>query len=268
MMVLGTIAAFGFEDFPPREVIGLYAGVGCTVAQAYRNRDKDISADEILAVCNDVPIRIESLHAHFGDDLDPASEDEQTRRRTVESYRPEAEFCRKLGGGMIVVHPSPANAPVGNIDRRYAQLRRSMDDFAAIGEQTGIRIAIENTPPYHPVGPDVQRIVDAVAATGSDHVRFLLDFGHAHMACGITEGLRAANDRLAYTHVHDNDGANDIHALPYHGDLPWDLCREELHKTGFDGVFMLEAFTSADDLRRMLDDEWKRKIQAFLDNGH
>ncbi|MCG8405856.1 MAG: sugar phosphate isomerase/epimerase [Phycisphaerales bacterium] len=267
MMTLGTVGAFGFPDFPPPEVIGLYADAGCSVVQVYRNREKEISAAEITAVCSRLSVTIESLHAHFGDDLDPSSEDEALRTATLELYAREAEYCRQLGGRMMVIHPSPAHAPEGDLDRRYAQFKKSVEDFARLGERTGVVCAIENMPPYHPVGDDVKRLVDTIAGAQSEYVQFLLDFGHAHMTCGIVEAIRVSNGHLRHTHVHDNDGIHDKHKLPYQGTLPWEACGKELHAIGYDGVFMLEVFESADDLRRLLDDGWKRNIQAILNNG-
>lgn len=267
MMTFGTIGAFGFEDFHPPEVIGLYAQAGCTVVQAYRNRDKNITAKDMVSVCRDLGVRIDSLHAHFGDDLDPSSEDETVRKAAVELYAREGEFCLELGGDLAVVHPSPSNVPAGNLEKRYSQLQKSFAELAEIGRRMKVKFAFENMPPYHPVGADVKRLVEEVAKCGSEHVVFLLDFGHAHMTCGIVEGVRLAGKHLKYTHVHDNDGVNDTHRLPYQGNLPWDPCREALHSIGYDGVFLLEVFEKADDLRKMINDGWKAKMGAILKNG-
>ncbi|HUN81444.1 MAG TPA: sugar phosphate isomerase/epimerase family protein [Phycisphaerae bacterium] len=264
MMTFGTVGAFGFDDFHPPEVIGLYARAGCSVVQIYRNRLKNISSKDMIAVCRDVGIRIDSLHAHFGDDLDPSSEDEKTRRQAVELYVREGEFCRELGGTLAVVHPSPAHVPEGNLERRYAQLQKSFAELSKAGEKLGVVFAFENMPAYHPVGADVKRLVDEVTKAASPQIVFLLDFGHAHMTCGIAQALQWSGRQMKYTHVHDNDGVNDTHALPYRGNLPWDACRQELAASGYAGVFLLEVFEKADDLRRLLNDEWKQNIGRIL----
>lgn len=261
-LTLGTTGAFGFEDFHPPEILGLYAGAGCTVVQVYRNRLREIAPSDILAITQDLPVTIDSIHGHFGDDLDPSSEDEGVRARTVSEYEREAEYCRQLGGDLVVVHPSPGYAPEGNLERRYGQLRRSFDELAAIGEQWGVRFAFENMPPYHPVGADVARLVKAVAEAGSEHIVFLLDTGHAHMTCGIEAAVRAAGRYLKYTHVHDNDGEHDTHNLPGVGNLPWERCGAAMREVEYAGVFLLEVFEKAGDLRRMLTEEWKAMIEA------
>jgi sugar phosphate isomerase/epimerase len=266
MMTLGTVGAFGFEDFPQPKVLQLYAQAGCEVVQAYRRRDKVIRAEDLTAVCAGAGLRIDSLHAHFGDDLDPSSEDEKARAAAVQYYEREAEYCRQLGGDLVVIHPSPPHALPGDIERRYSQLRKSFDGFARLGEKTGVRFAFENMPGYHPVGADVQQLVDEIVKTGSDRVVFLLDVAHAHLTCGIGPAIRMAGRHIAYTHVCDNDGVSDTHLLPFRGNLPWDECREGLHRAGYNGVFLLEVFEKAEDLPRLLTDEWKGKMRVILNN--
>ncbi len=266
MMILGTVGAFGFEDFPQPEVLSLYAAAGCGVVQAYRNRHEDISASGIRSICNDLGLRIDSLHAHFGDDLDPSSEDESLRAAVTPYYQREAEYCLQLGGDLAVVHPSPPRAPTTDVERRYAQLRKSFEELARVGEKTGVRFAFENMPAYHPIGADVGRLVEEIAAAGSDHVVFLLDVAHAHMTCGVVEAIRTGGRHIRYTHVCDNDGMTDAHRLPFRGNLPWYDCGRELRGVGYQGVFSLEVFESPEALRHLLSDEWRRKMGAVL-NG-
>ncbi len=267
MMKLGTTGAFGFDDFPQPAVLRLYADAGCSIVQVYRNVARGVTVADIRALLADLPMTVDSLHGIFGDDLDPSSEDETMRRKTIDAYQREADVCRDVGGDMVVVHPSPANAPAGNLDRRYAQLRRSMDDLSRIGASVGTRFGIENMPPYHPVGNDPARLVREVAAAASPHVIFVLDTGHAHMTGGIADAVRAAGPHLAHTHVHDNDGVNDTHRLPYCGTLPWDECRAALHEIKYNGVFLFEVFETPDDLRRLLTPQWKANVRAITDNG-
>jgi sugar phosphate isomerase/epimerase len=84
------------------------------------------------------------------------------------------------------------------------------------------------------------------------------------MTCGIVQAVKWCGQQMKYTHVHDNDGVNDTHALPYRGNLPWDACRQELHASGYNGVFLLEVFEKAEDLRRLMNAEWKANMRAIL----
>jgi len=267
MMTLGTTGAFGFEDFHPPEVLGLYARAGCRIVQVYRNRLRNISARDVRALMPDEPLTIDSIHGVFGDDIDPSSEDESHRRRSVDLYRAEAEFCRELGGDLVVVHPSPARAPVGSLETKYVQLRRSFDEFQRMGDEFRVRFAFENMPPYHPIGNDPVRLAREVAGAAMPRVVFLIDTGHAHMTGRAGEAVRAAGSTIAYTHVHDNDGAVDSHRLPYRGTLPWDDLGDALREVRYKGVFLLEVFESAADLRKLLNDEWSGRMAKVLQPG-
>jgi sugar phosphate isomerase/epimerase len=265
MMTFGTIGAFGFDDIHPPTILGLYRDAGCTVLQAYRNPLKNIPARDILTQSKDIGLKVDSIHAHFGDDLDPSSEDEKFRAATTQAYKREADYCLELGCKLLVIHPSPAHVAQGDLERRYAQLRKSFAEYAKIGEQTGAIFAFENMPPYHPIGADVQRLNQEIVDFASPHVVFMLDFGHAHMTCGIAEAIQATGATMKYTHVHDNDGVNDTHKMPYNGTLPWDACRDALHTSGYNGVFLLEVFEKAEDMRKMMNDEWRNNMRAIID---
>ena len=294
MLQLGTIGPFGFDDFKPSEILGLYAGIGCKYVQAYRNRARTIAAKEIRQICGDIGLTIDSLHGHFGDDLDPSSTDETTRTYTVGVYEFEADYVRQLGGNMVVVHPSPSytnwqrsgggaggaagesrgkpaqtgSGAVGEspeqIERRYAALQKSFEELQATGERLGVTFAFENMPPYHPIGADVPRLVNEIARFGGSRIAFLLDTGHAHMTCGIETAVRAAGPHLKYTHVHDNDGVHDTHILPWRGTLPWNDLSTGLKAINYTGQFTLEVFEKAEDLRTLTTADWKRRLQSVL----
>lgn len=267
MMIYGTTGAFGFDDFPQPEVVGLYAAAGFEVVQAYRNPAKRLSARDILATLADLPVRVDSLHGIFGDDIDPSSEEESARRSTIDLYAREAEFCRELGGSLVVVHPCPANVEVRDLERKYGQLRRTFDELARVGERQGVRFAFENMPPYHPLGHDVERLAREVQAASCEQIVFLIDTGHAHMTGDLAAAVRAAGPAIAYTHVHDNDGKNDTHRLPLTGTIDWPAFGTALRNTRYKGVFLLEVFESPSDLRRLLTPDWTRRMRAALDGS-
>lgn len=268
MMTLGTTGAFGFEEFHPPEVLGHYARAGCRVVQVYRNRLRHITPADITTVMADLPMRIDSLHGVFGDDLDPSAEDESLRRQTVDIYLREGDFCRQIGGDLVVVHPCPARVAVGSMEKKHTQLRKSFAELADAGAKMGVTFAFENMPPYHPIGSDVERLVKEISLVNDPRIVFLIDTGHAHMTCGIAKAIRMAGKLIKYTHVHDNDGQIDTHVMPYRGTLPWDDLREALHEVGYSGVFLLEVFEKTQDLPKLMNENWKANIRRILDSNH
>jgi len=55
-------------------------------------------------------------------------------------------------------------------------------------------------------------------------MNFCLDVGHAHLNEGIPTAYKILKGRIKSTHVHDNDGKDDIHLLPFFsqgGTIDW-----------------------------------------------
>ena len=74
-----------------------------------------------------------------------------------------------------------------------------------------------------------------------ENFKFCLDTGHASVA-GLSpaDAVRMAGSDLRALHVHDNDGKNDMHAVPCTGIIDWKAFITALRETGYDGVFSFE----------------------------
>ena len=132
MASLSTVAAFGFGDFDPPQMLELYRRLGCTSCQFYRNEANPPAVADVRRITADAGLAVDSIHGVFGEAYDPSSLDESHRRQTVEVYRREAELAAELGGPMVVVHPAapvPGDA-LPDDDQRQAHFeafRKSVD---------------------------------------------------------------------------------------------------------------------------------------------
>jgi sugar phosphate isomerase/epimerase len=70
-----------------------------------------------------------------------------------------------------------------------------------------------------------------------------LDIGHAPLVgvdpCELIRAL--GRDRLKALHVHDVDGINDLHTLPYLSKINWDSVCAALKEIGYEGDLTFEA---------------------------
>ncbi len=155
-----------------------------------------------------------------------------------------------LGAKVIVLHP------IISADGGEAQKAANLTFFSAlspIAEDSGIKIAIENTCTADPVtgrrlpngcsfGWELRELIDAL---GTAHFTACLDVGHNAIAgedpaCAI----RALDkERLEALHIHDNDGIHDQHLLPCSPGcvLDWDTITAALGEIGYAGDFTFEA---------------------------
>ena len=74
-----------------------------------------------------------------------------------------------------------------------------------------------------------------------EHVGFCYDVGHAHCYTPDARYLDRVGDRLFCTHIHDNDGASDLHLLPFDSAVDFDRLARELASCGYSGDITLEV---------------------------
>ncbi|HHT54567.1 MAG TPA: sugar phosphate isomerase/epimerase [Clostridiales bacterium] len=130
-----------------------------------------------------------------------------------------------LGCRNIVVHPVFARDLLGKEGERELNLNiyRSLMPAA---QKYGVKICLENlfvnTMGHCIEGPcaDVSEAIWYIdrlnAEAGADIFGFCFDTGHANlMARNMYDYISALGPRLAVLHIHDNDGKNDLHMLPY-----------------------------------------------------
>jgi len=269
MTTLSTVAAFGFPDFDPPVVLGLYRELGCTSCQFYRNEQNPPTVADARRIAAEAGLPIDSIHGVFGTDYDPSSPEEAARRRAVEVYRREGELAAALGGPMVVVHPAPPAPPTHRITEaerqgRAAPLRRTMADLAAVGEQLGVVYLFENLPASYWAGEDPVQLAGWVRELGSPHVRMCFDLGHAQMTGAVAERLRPCADVVDYLHVHDNDGQVDDHRMPGDGVMDWESVGGVLRATALAAPAMLEVFYPAEGVRRCVTEGRGERLARWL----
>ena len=77
----------------------------------------------------------------------------------------------------------------------------------------------------------------------------------------LPEFIRAlGNKRLKCLHVHDVDGTNDSHTLPYFGVVQWEKVMKALAEIGYTGDLTFEA----DEFLRNVPTELYSDAEAFM----
>jgi sugar phosphate isomerase/epimerase len=83
------------------------------------------------------------------------------------------------------------------------------------------------------------------------------DYGHANLMGDLGDAIETVSGHLWTTHVHDNDGRNDDHRVPFAGRIDWDAAIMETQKIGYDGVLMFEVADTGDPIEVL-----KRTVKA------
>lgn len=95
----------------------------------------------------------------------------------------------------------------------------SLEHLAIFAKQRGVTIALENT--TNEIGAP-SSLANFIKETHLNDLRFCFDTGHANIDPGIAAAFETMRERVVTTHVHDNDGEDDEHLLPFEGKIDWD----------------------------------------------
>lgn len=208
-------------------------------------------ADECGIVCN-------QAHAPFPTQL---NKNDVYNQKSFDMLIRSMEVASILGAKIIVVHPiknsSSSSAkgytyePFESRKQLYDTNIRFFKELIPYCEKFGIRIAIENMWERHPIRRDVllpaicgyaEEQVQMIRDVGSEWIVACLDIGHT-LICGEkpNDAIRTLASHLKALHIHDSNGYEDSHALPYSMSADWDSILRALADVGYDGDFTFEV---------------------------
>ncbi len=96
-------------------------------------------------------------------------------------------------------------------DERYVEAAfTALEEISLFARQRGVEVLLENTPNAL---ASAERLLVFLNTTHLN-LNVCLDVGHAHMNEGVESAYRSLKSRIRSTHVHDNDGKEDLHLFP------------------------------------------------------
>lgn len=151
-----------------------------------------------------------------------------------------------LGVDYAVLHPNTSTLHMSKYDKKsqYDNVMSHLAPFAEHAAKVGLNIVVENMRvvhenyPVHRYCQSPDELCDIADALG---IGICWDFGHANIS-GVkqSEGLSYVGKRLKVLHVNDNFAGDDIHILPFTGNVDWRDAMHGLALAKFDGLFNFE----------------------------
>lgn len=102
-------------------------------------------------------------------------------------------------------------------ERRQDAAFSSLEEIKVFAGQRGVEVLLENTPNEL---ASAERLKGFLAETHLN-LNYCFDVGHAHMAGSVQREFELMQPRIRSTHIHDNDGKEDLHAFPGQGTVDW-----------------------------------------------
>ena len=258
---LEAVAAHGFTD------VELFA---TPTHFDYRNAAR---VRECGGWFDDLGLAVGSVHGPICDGFDGgewgrawsnASGDRHHRQRAVDETLAAIDAAHTLGCSTIVLHLGlPRSQPVPPGDNDAGVLRQSLHALLEPAAAAGIRLALEVIPNDLSTPNALADLLDGEDAIDAG---ICLDLGHAHLMGGIAEAAETLAGAIVTTHVHDNNGRDDEHLVPFSGTIDWPSALTVLWKVGYGERLVFEVAgdgDAADVLTRTVGA--RTRLQAILD---
>ncbi len=211
---------------------------------------------ELLDVVQSFSVKAIQMHGAYGEiDLQLASSERGVREHAFRRIKEWIYACSQLGAEVLVLHT--VRLPPSLDESSYEQLEKSKEvnikvfrELAREASEYGINIAVENRLERWIFGWTPKDLILLVEATDPDLVGICLDTGHANIA-GIEPAsfIRRAGTYIIATHIHDNNGRNDLHMPPLMGNIDWHEVSAALREIGYSKPLICEI-ASSPDLRK------------------
>ena len=201
---------------------------------------------EIRKYAEDKGLFFNQSHAPFSSSF---TDEEKTAKRFDEIVT-AIKRASYLGVKNIIVHPCQhlKYDVEGNPEKLFEYNMEFYKKLIPYCEEFDIRVALENMWQYtgminHSTCSRPEEFVRYIDELNNDSFVACLDIGHAALVReDIGDFIKIlGNKRLRCLHVHDVDGTNDSHTLPYFGSINWEKVMKALAEIDYKGELTFEA---------------------------
>lgn len=196
----------------------------------------------------DAELRVHSLHSPmYNDDcwgrsgpsaiINIAEPEKMKRRASVDEIKRALEVAETIPFRFLIQHIGVGGEEYD--DRKVDAAFSSLEELNIFAGQRGVEVLLENIPNRLATA---ERLNLFLTQTHLEN-RYCFDVGHAHMDRGIREAFGLMKERIASTHIHDNDGENDAHLFPQiagGGTIDWKETMDLLRSRGDQYPLLLE----------------------------
>ena len=201
--------------------------------------DNEETINKLCKLSDELDMMFQSVHGPYTGCMD-IWKGGQVAEKAAEEILECVRACGQAGVPIVVLHP------YYTFDLRFGPNPEGIEYFRRILEEAkkyGLKIAIENVEGEEHMDMIFRELGDY------DNLGFCWDTGHEHCYSEL-DFIDLYGDRLIGTHINDNlgrsdasgrnDSKDDLHLLPFDGDIDWNEIAARLKSTGFEGPLTFE----------------------------
>lgn len=187
---------------------------------------------------------LEIHQAHAPGRYPPQDATDADRAERFERKSQALYGCALLGCPYMVVHPILPYGTKVNVNPEGVW-EINVEFFSRLTEKAreyGVTLCYENMPFKVFPFSEPEFVLKMAKEIHDPHFRVCLDTGHAALFGDPADAVRLIGKEYLHTlHVHDNDGQNDRHFIPYTGVIDWARFCDALCEIGYEGYLSLEC---------------------------
>ena len=224
---------------------------------------RNVVAQKLGAQAKDLNMRL-SVHAPYNEGINMGDPDPQIRARTREAFIQSLEYASRLGASYVTVHGGHVEIEPQTIPRRgsstgsshehpprlrpfvtaevfnrlKSRTHKELSWLVTEAERRDLVIALENFHDYsnfkvrYPIIPE--DFLEIFAEVG-DRLQVNYDSGHGNSTGRqLLDFIQAVGpERVAGTHLHDNNQMADLHLPPLQGNVDFESFLQEYVRRGW-----------------------------------
>ena len=193
---------------------------------------------------------IEIFQTHGPWQWPPKDSTPEDRSERMEKMKKAIYFTSLLNCKNIVLHPlmpfGVTDLAQGNKDKTEKINTEFFSELLETASKYHVTICLENTPYPEFSLAKPKDLFEFVKKINHKNPKLCLDTGHAFVfdELNLADEVTAIASELCALHIHDNKLNEDLHLMPYFGNIDWQAFAESLKKAEYDGCFILETMPS------------------------
>ncbi len=214
------------------------------------NKDWEISQQEQLDECRKLGLNV--IFAHLGyQGINNLWLNNEDGEKLVERYINDLRICKDNGINLVCMHLTSKSVAPKDGDIGIVRLRK----IVSYAESIGMRIGFENTK----IPGFLEYVLENIQ---SDSIGICLDSGHYHAHYHDELDFSLFKDKIFCVHLHDNNGVEDEHLIPFDGNIDWKQLLKHLKSCNYNGLITMELVYRNDYLKLNVVDFYKKGLSV------